>query len=181
MVARSVVMLAALSTRTVAFVTPSFSRTGCWTATRRISHGSERRTRVGRLLAVDSPVDSQIEVSKESIDEASSVKSPFLRTLVERGFYHQCTNVKSLDDALGTGEAITAYLGFDATADRYVDNFYYCTGLFSSTSLYYREYLVHDNFLVPSRSERAKIVANNFVVRRRQQMTICRRDGAQYA
>ncbi len=44
-------------------------------------------------------------------------RSEFLRTLVERGFVHQCTDTAALDD-LATGTApITAYIGFDATAD----------------------------------------------------------------
>ncbi|KLK91549.1 tyrosyl-tRNA synthetase [Microvirga vignae] len=42
--------------------------------------------------------------------------SPFLKTLAERGFVHQCTDLAALDAALGAGP-ITAYVGFDATAD----------------------------------------------------------------
>ncbi|CAM9421208.1 unnamed protein product [Chrysoparadoxa australica] len=46
----------------------------------------------------------------------AELKSPFLRTLVERGFYHQCTDIKGLDEKMEEGQ-IGAYLGFDATAD----------------------------------------------------------------
>ncbi len=43
-------------------------------------------------------------------------RSDFLRILSERGFLHQCTHWEALDDALGQGP-VTAYIGFDATAD----------------------------------------------------------------
>ena len=45
-----------------------------------------------------------------------SLRSAFLRTLVERGFLHQCTDLEALDAAAATGR-ITGYIGFDATAD----------------------------------------------------------------
>ena len=46
----------------------------------------------------------------------ASLRSQFLRTLVERGFLHQCTDLEALDAAAATGR-ITGYIGFDATAD----------------------------------------------------------------
>ena len=45
-----------------------------------------------------------------------SFKSAFLQTLLERGFIHQCTNFKSLDEKF-MNSTVTAYLGFDATAN----------------------------------------------------------------
>ena len=45
-----------------------------------------------------------------------SLRSRFLRTLVERGFLHQCTDLGALDAAAASGR-ITGYIGFDATAD----------------------------------------------------------------
>ena len=39
-----------------------------------------------------------------------------MRVLEERGYIHQCTDQESLD-ALATGGRITAYIGFDCTAD----------------------------------------------------------------
>ena len=45
-----------------------------------------------------------------------SLRSEFLRTLVERGFFHQCTDLEALDSAAASGR-ITGYIGFDATAD----------------------------------------------------------------
>ena len=45
-----------------------------------------------------------------------SLRSEFLRTLVERGYVHQCTDLEGLDTAAATGP-ITGYIGFDATAD----------------------------------------------------------------
>ncbi|MEO0347800.1 MAG: tyrosine--tRNA ligase [Pseudomonadota bacterium] len=43
-------------------------------------------------------------------------KSPFLVELMARGFLHQATNLSSLDQLL-TKQKITAYIGFDATAN----------------------------------------------------------------
>ena len=42
-------------------------------------------------------------------------RSEFVRTLVERGFLHQCTDLDGLDAAAGE-RMITAYIGFDCTA-----------------------------------------------------------------
>ena len=46
----------------------------------------------------------------------ASLRSDFLRALVERGFLHQCTDLEALDAAAATGR-ISGYIGFDATAD----------------------------------------------------------------
>ena len=46
----------------------------------------------------------------------ASLKSEFLRTLLERGYLHQCTDLEGLDAAAVSGR-ITGYVGFDATAD----------------------------------------------------------------
>jgi tyrosyl-tRNA synthetase len=46
----------------------------------------------------------------------SALRSDFLNAVVDRGFLHQCTNTEALD-ALADKGPITAYIGFDATAD----------------------------------------------------------------
>ena len=46
----------------------------------------------------------------------TTLKSDFLRTLQERGYIHQCTDMESLDTKAAAGP-ITAYIGFDCTAD----------------------------------------------------------------
>ena len=46
----------------------------------------------------------------------AKLRSDFLRTLVERGFLHQCTDLEGLDAAAASGR-VTGYIGFDATAD----------------------------------------------------------------
>ena len=46
----------------------------------------------------------------------ASLRSELLRTLVERGYLHQCTDLEALDTAAASGR-ITGYIGFDATAD----------------------------------------------------------------
>ena len=47
---------------------------------------------------------------------SDTLRSDLLRTLVERGFVHQCTDLEGLDAAAAAGR-ITGYIGFDATAD----------------------------------------------------------------
>jgi tyrosyl-tRNA synthetase len=46
----------------------------------------------------------------------STVHSPFLIAARERGFIHQCTDLEALDARLSAGP-VTAYLGYDCTAD----------------------------------------------------------------
>jgi tyrosyl-tRNA synthetase len=43
-------------------------------------------------------------------------QSAFLKTLTERGFIHQCTDLAALDGTL-SASPVAAYVGFDATAD----------------------------------------------------------------
>ncbi|HEV2363566.1 MAG TPA: tyrosine--tRNA ligase [Caulobacteraceae bacterium] len=52
----------------------------------------------------------------ENQPTAFKPKSDFLRVLIERGFVHQCTDFEALDEALTAGP-VTAYVGYDATAD----------------------------------------------------------------
>ena len=49
-------------------------------------------------------------------DVVANVKDPFLKTMRDRGFLFQCTNLKDLDEYM-TANPTSAYLGFDATAD----------------------------------------------------------------
>lgn len=46
----------------------------------------------------------------------ASVKSDFLRIMLERGYYHQATDLEALDKALLAG-GLVGYNGYDATAD----------------------------------------------------------------
>ncbi|MBT5944009.1 MAG: tyrosine--tRNA ligase, partial [Rhodospirillaceae bacterium] len=43
-------------------------------------------------------------------------RSDFIQTLTARGFLHQCTDIEALDKRASEG-IITAYVGYDATAD----------------------------------------------------------------
>lgn len=45
------------------------------------------------------------------------IQSKFLCTMRDRGYIHQCTNLVELDKKLNGEDIISAYLGFDATAD----------------------------------------------------------------
>ena len=44
-------------------------------------------------------------------------KSDFLRTIVQRGYMHQCTDLEALDGVMAKATPVPAYIGFDATAD----------------------------------------------------------------
>ena len=43
--------------------------------------------------------------------------SALLAQLIDRGFFHQCTDLQALDKQLMTGTSLSVYIGFDATAD----------------------------------------------------------------
>ena len=49
-------------------------------------------------------------------DSATSPQSEFLKTLINRGYMHQATNLDGLDQ-LANEQPISAYIGFDCTAD----------------------------------------------------------------
>ncbi|UUX50844.1 tyrosine--tRNA ligase [Nisaea acidiphila] len=46
----------------------------------------------------------------------SQFKSGFMQTMTERGFVHQCTDTEALDELM-SNKVVTAYIGFDCTAD----------------------------------------------------------------
>lgn len=58
--------------------------------------------------------DSSI-YSREA-EALGKLNSDFLKTMRDRGFLHQCTGITELDEKMSNG-CISAYLGFDATAD----------------------------------------------------------------
>ena len=67
--------------------------------------------------SVSRPTASVLKAALPSPESAMpSFKSDFLRVLTERGYVHQCTDLEGLDAAAAAGP-ITAYIGFDATAD----------------------------------------------------------------
>ena len=59
------------------------------------------------------------QIETEDVNQSdklpTSFNSPFLQTLLERGYIHQCTDFKSLDEKF-CQSIVPAYLGFDATA-----------------------------------------------------------------
>ena len=46
----------------------------------------------------------------------SAPNSAFVKTITERGYMHQATNLDALDEVAGE-RCIPAYIGFDCTAD----------------------------------------------------------------
>jgi len=53
------------------------------------------------------------------LDDAAmaTARSPFLTASHERGYVHQCTDLAALDQRLAGGQPVTAYIGYDCTAD----------------------------------------------------------------
>ena len=49
------------------------------------------------------------------MSDAFQPRSDFLRTLIERGYVHQCSDFAGLDEKAASG-ALIAYIGFDCTA-----------------------------------------------------------------
>ena len=49
--------------------------------------------------------------------QQQNIKSHFLSTLFSRGFIHDCTDLEGLDIALKDNKRLTAYVGYDATAE----------------------------------------------------------------
>ena len=49
--------------------------------------------------------------------QQQNIKSHFLSTLFSRGFIHDCTDLEGLDIALKDNKKLTAYVGYDATAE----------------------------------------------------------------
>ena len=47
-----------------------------------------------------------------------TLKSDFIRVLTERGYIHQQSHAEELDTAACASGVISAYIGFDATADQ---------------------------------------------------------------
>ena len=68
--------------------------------------------------ADNADIETDTSIYAQQATELKSLQSTFLRTMRDRGFLHQCTNLVELDALLSKeGKATSAYLGFDATAD----------------------------------------------------------------
>ncbi len=75
-------------------------------------------------LASSTAVPPAAEVEEDSSiyarepEALAKLQSDFLKTMRDRGFLHQCTGLLDLDAKLSEdGGVVSAYLGFDATAD----------------------------------------------------------------
>ena len=66
---------------------------------------------------IDLNPDNDSSIYVRESEALEGLQSDFLKTMRDRGFLHQCTNIQELDEKMSTGEPISAYLGFDATAD----------------------------------------------------------------
>jgi len=61
-------------------------------------------------------LSDRLPIDRAETGIMTAFRSEFLNTLSERGFIHQLTDADALDTAAAKGR-ITAYIGFDATAD----------------------------------------------------------------
>jgi len=90
----------------------------CTTTTRR--GASATRTTLSPATESSTAAEEAARAAAEAAARAA-LKSPFLQTMRDRGFLFQCTNLSELDsllcDATSKNEAVSSYLGFDATAD----------------------------------------------------------------
>jgi tyrosyl-tRNA synthetase len=68
----------------------------------------------GGVFILDRSLDCGFPKAKETT--MTVPQSAFLKTLAERGFIHQCTDLAALDEKL-SGGPVAAYVGFDATAN----------------------------------------------------------------
>lgn len=70
--------------------------------------------KIQETLRMSEKGDTEVD---ENVPDAmpETFKAAFLQTMKDRGFIHQCTDFKSLDDKF-TSDVVSAYLGFDATA-----------------------------------------------------------------
>ena len=60
--------------------------------------------------------DEDTSIYTQEAEALSKLESSFLQTMRDRGFLHQCTGIADLDEKMSSG-CISAYLGFDATAE----------------------------------------------------------------
>ena len=78
-------------------------------------------TEQGAITTTTSDVAFESTVTADSepatLVGLDQIQSQFLRTMRDRGYIHQCTNLIELDKKLNGPDIISAYLGFDATAD----------------------------------------------------------------
>lgn len=70
-------------------------------------------------VAEDSETDeAQLDNVQLDPKVVANLQHPFLKTMRDRGYLFQCTGLQQLDDSMmSTTAPLSAYLGFDATAD----------------------------------------------------------------
>jgi len=98
-------------------ITIPFSRAS-FRALQVVTSTTEGNDNKSEITEIDALSTSIYDLQAENL---SKLESPFLKTMRDRGFLHQCTNIVELDkqmkDSSKDGGHISAYLGFDATAD----------------------------------------------------------------
>jgi tyrosyl-tRNA synthetase len=86
-----------------------------------LSANAKRSEQQTRLFSTTEEISDSTTSNLSEEETLASLKSPFLQTMRDRGFLFQCTNLSELDalltEATSKNEAVSAYLGFDATAD----------------------------------------------------------------
>ena len=117
--------LTATRRRAAVMTTASVTRTSTAVPPRTANCNNNHNNNCFRLFStVEASTETETSIiDEEARDEAAlaNLQSPFLQTMRDRGFLFQCTNLSELDalltNATSNNESISAYLGFDATAD----------------------------------------------------------------
>jgi tyrosyl-tRNA synthetase len=117
----SAVALACSASKAAAF---SMSRTAVNVGSRRSSPAVSRLVRLASSTSTTPPPTTDDETMDEGdssiyatqTEALTKLNSDFLKTMRDRGFLHQCSGIEELDKKMSAG-CVSAYLGFDATAD----------------------------------------------------------------
>jgi len=114
-------------------ISMAFASTHAFTTFGKIgkSHVFRNAARATSTRSASSQLYADSSIYSTEAAELEELKSTFLITLRDRGFLHQCTNIAELDKVLhddasnasnedsdeDSNNVVSAYLGFDATAD----------------------------------------------------------------
>lgn len=116
MSASSIMMLMAASRRLSAF--GFVAKSGFFVRTKTSRHAASTVVSGAEADKTIQAEEEDASIYVQSAEALAKLQSPFLKTLRDRGFLHQCSGITELDDKLmENGVPKSAYLGFDATAD----------------------------------------------------------------
>eukprot|EP00934_Nitzschia_sp_Nitz4_P009050 Nitzschia sp. Nitz4//scaffold168_size48592//24537//26063//NITZ4_007050-RA/size48592-processed-gene-0.36-mRNA-1//-1//CDS//3329538321//9040//frame0 len=84
----------------------------------RLAFSTETSTVATNQANADGTEVNHTSIYMQDPQALDALESPFLQTMRDRGFLHQCSGIADLDQTFTEeGQVVSAYLGFDATAD----------------------------------------------------------------